>query len=531
MIRRGISVAAALAAFLLLSTAPAGAVKPPKRPLPPTAPTSKVVHADDRAYISDDAGREMLLRGINSNSLVEYPDNFQQTIPMGPADFAGMAALGLNFLRLPINWSLLEPQPDQFSASYLKQIKAIVDGAGAQGINVLVDFHQDRYNKNLRPPDEADGAPDWATDTDGKECTYGAFFTSPCSVAAYDHFYKNDVVAGKPPQTHYLEAMTKVSKYLRGETGLLGLEIMNEPTPGSTNSPAFERQLLWPFYNRMIDGLRASGDRNPIWFEPNMLRDVTDVDHGKPTEPFSDDGNLVYAPHIYTGTFNDGGPDKLRASYEAAVQEAKIYDAPFVDGEWGGGTDEKAESMRALKLELQNEYRVGSAFWMWKQKSGFYNWQTVNEDGSLRDDSMRAQMLSQPHADRIPGQVASTGYADGVLTTVKKGRAGTARFWSGTVVYKGAETLIDKPLIRVFVDGKRVKPTLQAKAFKTDKVNIRGFRVLAKIPKGQHTIPPKPAKPVWVKAKRVKGHWKKVRRNGKVKKRWVKGYRIPGRWR
>jgi endoglycosylceramidase len=535
MIRRGISVAAALAALFLLSSVPAGAMKPPKRPLPPTVPTPKVVHAGERAYISDGQGREMLLRGINSNSLIEYPDNFQQTIPMGPSDFAEMAALGFNFLRLPINWSLLEPQPDQFSASYLKQIKAIVDGAEAQGISVLVDFHQDRYNKNLRPPDEADGAPDWATETDGKECTFGAFFTSPCSVAAYNHFYENDVIAGKPLQTHYLEAMTKVSKYLRGEAGLLGLEIMNEPTPGSVNSPNFERQQLWPFYNRMINGLRASGDKNPIWFEPNMLRDVTDDDLGKPTEPFSDDGNLVYAPHIYTGTFNNGDVAELEQSYANAAAEAKAYGAPWVDGEWGGGSDEKAETMRARHVQLQDEYRVGGAFWMWKQKAGFYNWQTVNEDGSLRDDSMRAQMLSQPHADRIPGQIASTGYADGVLTTVKKGSGGTARFWSGTVVYKGAETLVEKPLIRVFVDGKRVKPTLQAKAFKTDKVNIRGFRVLVKVPKGKHTITLKPAQPVWVKPKRVKGHWKKVKvkkgKKVKIKKRWVKGKKIPGHWR
>jgi hypothetical protein len=530
MIRRGISFVAATAAFFALASASAVAMKPPPQHRPALAPTPKVVHAGELAYISDGAGREMLLRGVNSNSLVEYPDNFQQTIPMTQADFAEMAALGFNFLRLPINWSLLEPQPDQFSASYLKQIKSIVDGAEAQGISVLVDFHQDRYNKNLRPPDEADGAPEWATETDGKECTYGAFFTSPCSIAAYDHFWNNDVIAGKPLQTHYLEAMTKVSKYLRGETGLLGLEMMNEPTHGSVAPPNFERQQLWPFYNRMITGLRKSGEKRMLWFEPNILRDVTDSDPGQP-EKFSDDGNLVYAPHIYTGTFNNGDVAKLEQSYANAAAEAKAYDAPWVDGEWGGGSDEKAETMRARHVQLQDEYRVGSGFWMWKQKTGFYNWQTVNEDGSLRDDSMRAQMLSQPHADRVPGQIVSTGFSDGELSTVARGKGGTAQFWSGTVVYKGADTLITKPLIRVFVDGKRVKPTLQAKAFKTDKVNIRGFRVLAKIPKGRHTILLKPAKPVWVKPKRVKGHWKKVRRNGKIKKRWVKGYKIPGHWR
>ncbi|MCB0869640.1 MAG: cellulase family glycosylhydrolase [Solirubrobacterales bacterium] len=524
MMRRGCALVAAVAAvFLLFSTAAEAAGN--KVPVP------QVIHAADRAYISDGQGREMLLRGINSNSLIEYPDNFQQTIPFTRDDAREMAALGFNFLRLPINWSRLEPEPDQFSESYLDEIDRIVTWAEAEGLSVLVDFHQDRYNKHLRPPDEADGAPDWATETDGQPCTFGAFFTSPCSVAALDHFWNNDVIAGKPLQTHYLEAMTRVSAGLASHKGLLGLEIMNEPTPGSTNSPNFERQQLWPFYERMISGLRGQGEKRMIWFEPNMLRDVTDFDLGQP-EKFSDDGNLVYAPHIYTGTFNGGGPDQLRTSYEKAVAEAKAYGAPFVDGEWGGGSDEKAESMRALKLELQNEHRVGGAFWMWKQKSGFYNWHTVNEDGSLRDDSMRAQMLSQPHADRIPGQIVSTGFADGKLTTVASGKGGTARLWSGTIVYKGGASLIAQPLIRAFVDGKRVKATLLPKVFKTDKVNIRGFRVQVKVPKGKHSVELRAGKPVWVKPKRIRGHWKKIRgRNGKVRKRWVKGRTIPGYWK
>lgn len=524
MISRVISLVAGLTVVLFLAATPSWAA------MKPVAPTPKVLHTAERAYISDGQGREMLLRGINSNSLVEYPDNFQQTVPMTRADLQEMAALGFNFLRLPINWSLLEPQPDQFSESYLKQIDQIVTWAEAEGLSVLVDFHQDRYQKDLRPPDEADGAPEWATDTDDQPCTFGAFFTSPCSIAAYDHFWNNDVMAGKPLQTHYLEAMVKVSKQLRGHRGLLGLEIMNEPTFGSLNPPAFERQQMWPFNNRMISGLRKSGERGMIWFEPNIMRDVTDFDIGQP-EKFSNDGNLVYAPHIYTGTFNGGGPAQLRTSYEKAVAEAKTYGAPFVDGEWGGGSDENAESMRALKLELQNEFRTGSAFWMWKQKPGFYNWQTVNEDGSLRTDSMRAQMLSQPHADRIPGQIVSTAFAGGELTTVASGKGGTARLWSGTVVQKGGASLISKPLIRAFVDGRRVKATLQPKAFNTDAVSLRGFRVLVKIPKGRHSITLKGGDPVWVKPRRVKGKWKKIRVNGKVKRRWVKGYAIPGYWR
>jgi len=170
------ATAATLLALILLALAaagPAGAAPKPKpkpKPAPDRTDSPHVRRAGERAYIADSRYREMLLRGVNSNALVEYPDYFQQTVPLTRDDFREMAALGFNFFRLPINWSLLEPQPDRFSDAYLAQIRRTVRWAQAEGLSVLVDFHQDRYNRNLRPGDEADGAPDWATETDGQPC-------------------------------------------------------------------------------------------------------------------------------------------------------------------------------------------------------------------------------------------------------------------------------------------------------------------------------------------------------------------------
>jgi hypothetical protein len=457
--------------------------------LSPTAERSASPHVAESHgsyYLADRKGRQILLRGINSNALVEYPDYFQQTVPLRRADVEEMAALGFNFLRLPINWSLLEPAPGAYSRDYLRRIDRIVGWAESEGMWVLVDFHQDRYNRNLRPGDEADGAPDWATLTDGRPCEE-AFFTSPCSIAAYDNFWNNTVVAGKPLQTHYLAAMKKVSRTLRDHRRLLGLELMNEPTFGSTGSPQFEREQLWPFYNRMIDGLRRDGETRMIWFEPNIVRDVIDFDPGQP-EPFSDDGNLVYAPHIYTGVFNGGDLDQLRASYAAAAEEAAAYEAPWVDGEWGGGADPAGEERLVANLDLQNDYVIGSGFWMWKQRPGFYDWHTVEPDGSLRQDSMRAQQLSRPHLDAAPGRIVATEWDGHGLVSTVRGKGGTARAWSGTVVRRGGGSLIKRPRVRVRVDGEPVSSRRSPKRFVTDEVALGGYRVSFRIPGGRHEI-------------------------------------------
>jgi hypothetical protein len=470
---------------VVLFAAPLAAASDPS-PVVKRSSSPHVAESRGSYYIADQKGRQLLLRGINSNALVQYPDYFQQTVPLRRADVAEMAALGFNFLRLPINWSLLEPAPGSYSRDYLRRIDRIVGWAESEGMWVLVDFHQDRYNRNLRPGDEADGAPDWATVTDGQPCEE-SFFTSPCSIAAYDNFWSNDVVEGKPLQTHYLAAMKAVSRRLRDHPRLLGLELMNEPTFGSTGSPQFEREQLWPFYNRMIDGLRRAGETRMIWFEPNIARDVIDFDPGQP-EPFSDDGNLVYAPHIYTGVFNSGGPDQLRASYAAAAREAAAYEAPWVDGEWGGGADPAGEERLLANLDLQNEYVAGSGFWMWKQRPGFYNWHTVEPDGSLRQDSMRAQQLSRPHLDAAPGRIIATEWNGRGLVSTIRGKGGTVRAWSGTVVRRGGNSLIKRPRVRVRIDGEPVRSRRRAKRFATGEVALDGYRVSFPVPRGRHEI-------------------------------------------
>ena len=488
--RRLAPLLAALLAALCLAALPVASAAPAN----PKPRSPHVVGAIGKhRHIADPQGRFLLLRGINSNALVQYPDYFQQTVPMSQVDIQEMSALGFNFLRLPVNWSLLEPNPGEFSQSYLAEIRRQVAWAETVGMWVLVDMHQDRYNRNLRPEDEADGAPDWATVTDGKPCVK-AFFTSPCSQAAYDNFWNNTVVAGKPLQTHYLEALLTVSRYLRKDSRLLGFELMNEPTFGSTGSPDFERTQLWPFYRRMIAGLRRDGDERMIWFEPSILRDVADVDPGQP-ERFSNDDNLVYAPHIYTGTFNGGGQEELAKSYAAADAEAKAYGAAWVNGEWGGGSDEKAEAIRESQLNLQDGYRVGGAFWMWKQQPGFYNWGTVQPDGQLRTDTLRAQQLSRPHVDFVPGSLRSTSYSGGQLLTRVWSPGGVARFWSGTQVVNGATSLLPTPYTEVRIDGAPVRPFMTRTSFTAGDTQLDGYRIWVRLPKGEHevTLSPGPA--------------------------------------
>lgn len=444
-----------------------------------------VVHPSHGSpYLADANGGEVLLRGVDANALVQYSDqpgcSYQETVPLTTADFSEMAALGMDFLRLAVSWSRIEPAPGVFSEAYLAQIRSVIAEAGHHGIAVLVDMHQDRYNRHLWCGQEVDGAPDWATVTDGTPCVDIELSTS-CAQVATQAFWSNDRVDGHPLQQWYLGALRAVARDVGSAPNLAGIELMNEPTPGLVGPGAFELTELYPFYRAMIGGLRAAGYRSPIWFEPSVLRDETD-DARYGAIRFSSDPQLVYAVHIYTGVFSyPQGPDnsqlQLEQSYQSAAAEAAAFGTPWVDDEFGADASSAWDTWISRQLSLQNRYTVGSGFWLWQQQPGFYGWSVVHRDGTLRSSTDRAQLLSLPHVDTAPGRLLAMTLlgpsSDGALphaptalrATVDSAHGGTATFWSGTVVRSGGPSLIHTVFDNVTVNGRTQTATCHQLTF------------------------------------------------------------------
>src|ERR1700728_1160730 len=74
----------------------------------PAAP--RVVHAAGApagAYLADGAGRGMFLRGVRVTGLVQYAPDYDENPALSAADFQEIAALGFDYVRLPVSWSLL----------------------------------------------------------------------------------------------------------------------------------------------------------------------------------------------------------------------------------------------------------------------------------------------------------------------------------------------------------------------------------------------------------------------------------------
>jgi endoglycosylceramidase len=462
---------------------------------PGPAPTGvHVVHpATGTPYLADSTGHAVLLRGVNDNALVQYATDYPEAPTVTRTDVVEMAALGFNFVRLPISWSRIMPAPGRLDRAYLRRVSQVVAWARANGIGVLVDMHEDNYALQTDPGNEADGAPAWAIDDKGTPCTPTAS-TTACALAAFSNFWADATVSGKPIQQWYLQAMTAVAKATgatSGSSNVVGVELMNEPWPSGPTP--FEQASLFPFYNRMITGLRAAGVKVPLWFEPSLLRNVTDSAVSTAAR-FSTDQNLVYAVHIYTGVFSApfdpvASQPVMATSYANAAKEAAVFDTPFVVDEYGSSATPAWNSWLTAQLDNQNASVVGSAFWLWKQRTGKWdNWATVTLAGSLRSTTLRAQILSQPHVDSVPGALVATTASADELTATIEGSGGTATVWGGTVVTRGGPTTTASTLRHVTIGGTPVTATCRPVRFRTARVALSGCLLTVTVPAGHQVL-------------------------------------------
>jgi endoglycosylceramidase len=363
----------------------------------------------------DRPGREITLRGVNARANGIFDVTFDDgrlpledipTFDGGDAD--RMRDLGFNMLRLPINWSALEPAQGQYSSAYLKRIAAVVDLCGKRGISVLLDFHQDAFSKEIGQ----DGAPRWVLDLllgpngypylGGPLTDLGARRFASYTIDAFRRFDANE----QDVQSLFAEAAVALAKRFRRSRTVVGYEIMNEPLalPDATG----EAQLR-SFHELVTATIRRVDKQHLVVFEPNSLRNLFNK-APIPATPFPDK-RAVYGPHIYTYVFDGqtftGDTTALRASMQAAANEAAAWGTALFVGEYGiDPTHPLANDWITASLDLQDEFRAHSTFWLWEEiSSGHWGLFDGESSDPAGERPARILALSRPYARAVPGRV------------------------------------------------------------------------------------------------------------------------------
>ncbi len=190
----------------------------------------------------DGHGRQVLLHGVN----MVCKDRWRGYIgPWGEQDLAQLRNWGFNAIRLGVLWDGLEPEPGIFDQEYLRRLRRFIQQADAWGLRVIVDMHQDLYGVSF-----GDGAPKWATITDGTpyrptEPWGDAYLTSGAVMQAFDHFWSDDRGPdGLGLTGHYREAWKVLAQTLGCEPNVVGYDVMNEPFPGSSATAGWQQLFV-----------------------------------------------------------------------------------------------------------------------------------------------------------------------------------------------------------------------------------------------------------------------------------------------
>jgi len=448
-------------------------------------------------YIADEQGRMVLLQGAIPASLLEFGPGSGPVFSLEPSayengqcpansraskypplcrkDLEAMAGLGFNSIRLPISWSLLEPERGRFNTTYVDRVAQIVDWARELRMYVIVDMHQNAYSHFVGAGDSTvnlsydSGAPRWATFTDGFPSHVYANNReiNPAVLEATTNFwYDRDGI-----QDEYLAALAVIAKRFRDDPAVAGYGIYNEPLLGWNLPPGFEDLLLFPFYRRAIDAITGVHDGFPCWsgffmpapcgyrdlgpddarhlifLDTGLLREVTDF----PTHlglPVSSYANIVLALHAYTHIYTIdhlapqivssksypwGGYDQ---SYSLGEREARAMRAALFVSEFGSAPGDEGTLLKS-QLAEQERHRTGFAFWPWKESSGA-SWGVFKPPETPGDSSgclrvARERMLARVYPRLTDDPAATYHYdaSDGHFTMHARGKAGDP----STVVY------------------------------------------------------------------------------------------------
>lgn len=370
----------------------------------------KRVKVEGMRFINED-GNQVIFNGINlvckekEKGYLEF--NIEQLLEV-------YSKKGFNLVRLGVFWDGVEPKPGVYDDAYLDKVAKVVEKAEQCGIYIMLDMHQDLYSVKY-----GDGAPEWATLDEGLNhpenltMWYEAYLSSQAIMKATDNFWANKEASdGVGLIDHYAAMWEYIAKKFKGYSNIIGIEPMNEPYMGSIAAKAFntaigkikennpdfdmtnlyavtskeqeiiqktltdhfikfDKEILMPFYNRILQAVRRVSDL-PIITGGNIYSSSfvkTGIEKIR-DENGNIDTQQIYGPHGYdsvTDSTNYEAYNKENISFIFAQKRLSQEELqlPVIVGEWGAFpskdfTNEYIEHM-AVILE---QYLWSSTYWV-----------------------------------------------------------------------------------------------------------------------------------------------------------------------
>lgn len=290
---------------------------------------------------NEEAQRQVLRKVLGDEKYTFFFDRFLEYF-FTADDARYIASLGLNLLRLPINYRHFESDQEPFviNEEGFKHLDRVIELCAQHQIYTIIDLHALPGYQNQ----------DWHSDNP----THKALFWQ------HKHFQDRTV--------HLWEV---IARRYQGNPWVAGYNPMNEPGDVSA-------ELILPFYQRLYQAIRAIDPDHILFLEGN--RYSTEFHMFTETWP-----NVIYTVHDYAlPGFIDGGPypgvsrgefvDKavLEETFLQRTEFMRRTNTPIWVGEFGPvyTGDATADAMRYQvlrdQLEIYCRHQANWAIWTYK---------------------------------------------------------------------------------------------------------------------------------------------------------------------
>jgi hypothetical protein len=265
-------------------------------------------------------------------------------------------------VRFPVRWDWLEPQPGNYSQTYLNTIDNEIALARKYGIYIILDMHQ------------------WHWSTVFTVHTPGPYFQNigfgfpPWLCSVYpdtDEGYNqtvNDFWSGKGPngtvpslsnpsqQDRFIAAWKLIASRYANEPTIAAYDLFNEPPRGVLNWTQ-HANILYPFYGRLMTEIRKVDTRHILNYEPSC--GYATYYAKKINQP-----NTSISVNFYSLRQNyNGDSSALKAAFDSLYNPVKTWGIPYIITEVGIESSQSNFTlwMKSV-LNIVSNYDLS---WMW----------------------------------------------------------------------------------------------------------------------------------------------------------------------
>jgi len=401
----------------------------------------------------DQYGRARIFHGVNAvykiPPYIPTPTGWDTVNTLSEKDAEDLQNWGFNVVRLGVMWPGLMPEKDKFDESYLKTVYQIIDTLHKHNIMVLIDLHQDLAGRMLC----GEGFPDWAVIPDAawhkfpwpvfpkefEKDENGYPRLDQCLGAPFAEYYMTEAVGAafqalfdnkNGIRDQFIKFWGKIGDFFRGNPGVLGYELFNEPFVGNAwRDPTLlfpgraDRVNLYPLYMDSANAIRKTDNETLIFYEKAVCNLVGFL--GFPTVPGGNDyrDRSVYSWHNYCGTVDRSG-NPLNFLLCEGEQEAQwIQDLLDINDqkcgsfltEFGAVSGNNTKSLEDLDwvADAADQFLQSWAYWQYKSYNDITTASNEREsfywaDGTLQAD--KVEVLSRVYAQAIEGDPLEMRY-------------------------------------------------------------------------------------------------------------------------